>query len=1310
MKKFLVGLLAVLVFNFAAVAHAEEVDPYFLWEIKNFDAYKQSNLAVYGIDIDRVNTTAHEKARNRLFVYDIDISKIDATRDKLYAMINTGNYSDAATLCEIITAHQKILFGTNYFDASLTELTAKLYLETDNLDAAERKINFLSDNAQDNLTKIRALNLQSDLLNRRGNYAEALQLTDEAATLLKVAPDEKLSLINRARAARALCGLGEMQKSLELAGEIYQSMQATFGKADFETLALMSTVVENCLKMHHYKDGLKFLMDKFQFIRERYGTDNLLTLSKSTMESAQYFFATENTANGEDFSNSVLIFATRYVDKGNYHEALRLYKAINKIVTQNLPADNPVVLKSEFGLANMNHQIGNITQSIAFCEKNLPQFKKVFGRQDDETLTLMKILSDNYLLLGRYDDAKKIADERLNICQKHFGDSDPRTFQSTIDLANICYRTGKYKTADKLLDAMDVPQNRELFKTNPHILHNLWFSKYFGERMKGGNLLEYSDFITASEKLEENGFLNLSDTLDLEIEILEWFSVSGQASDIAYNEIGLMNIAKNLLNEHHPKILEMMNAIAKYHIAYGNLSEAEKFAERIIELSGKHFGKGSLCEYIGLSTLAKIRRVEGDFPAALKLDNQALQIAENVCGKNSLERLQSLDAIADDHAAKGNFNEAIKIREGALAEYRRILEDNDAATVQMMTNLAEDYTAAGRYDDAVKFCDKTLALLKVPVYIGEQIFSYTSVTELIRIKATAQKLSGDAVNAYSNYRKLIQVYEGQRAASVKNFSSPESKSKWFSGIVPVYKDAAAVAASDKVDDTTFAFYCTEFCKGRNLIDRYDDILVARNYLLTAYDKNALNEYEKLFSSCQAVSEYAAAMGDDTLLSNAETIRLSLYFSNDLFKRELREKYSAEVTPKDDKDLSKLNIWTWDSILKNFDVKKNQTEIPNGACLIEFMKVSDDSLLVTFLRNEGDIQAANIPVDAKFFDDCRLYHDSYAYADIETTEEDDAEFDELRQELSAELSAKLMPTFEKFAGNSSRWIISPDAELNLVPFETLTYRGKFLIESTNVSYVPSLAVMNLMREHERKNAYFGQRKELFAMGDAIYSNADAATSRGNQQNFFRKLRDNSGEKIDMTELKWSNLPGTARELDNVSRLFNSKEIFRREQASEKNLRQLNLNGELSNYKYLLFATHGIFIPKKPEYSSIVLSQQFNDAEHDGYITVGEWMGYDLRSDLIYLSACESGLGGEQAGEGIVGIPYALTVAGNKDTVMSLWKVYDTATAEFTSAVFEKLSRGQSEVAALNETKREFLNHNNHVYRNPAVWAAFVLYGI
>ena len=86
-----------------------------------------------------------------------------------------------------------------------------------------------------------------------------------------------------------------------------------------------------------------------------------------------------------------------------------------------------------------------------------------------------------------------------------------------------------------------------------------------------------------------------------------------------------------------------------------------------------------------------------------------------------------------------------------------------------------------------------------------------------------------------------------------------------------------------------------------------------------------------------------------------------------------------------------------------------------------------------------------------------------------------------------------------------------------------------------------------------------------------------------------------------------------------------------------------------------------------------------------------------------------MGKYQAGEGIVGIPYALTIAGNKNTVMSLWKVYDEATVEFVSTFFKKIRAGKSSFIALNETKRELLKSDNQIYSNPAVWASFLLYG-
>ena len=1333
MKKFIASLLLAVISGFIAVAHAEEVDSYFSWDIKNYESYKQSSFAVYDIDISHSDVAEKYKLKDKRFVYDFNIAEIDATRNKLYDMINRGEYSNAAKFCEMITVYQKIIFNPNYFDESLAELAAKLYLETDELETAEQKIKFLTYYAQDNLTKIRALNLQSDLFNRLAKYSDALQATESATELLKIIPDEKLILINQSHRATAYCGLGEFQKSQEISEKILPQLQVTFGKSNIETLRQISTAAQNFLKTQRNKEALKLLLNKYKVISEEYGTNNVILLSKATLELANYFLETRNTEDAEECLKGVLVFANRYVDNEDYHEALQLYKALNEVAVKYLPDNNPIVLKSEFGLANINGLIGNIPRSVELCKKNLPHFKKIFGEQDDETLALMKILSDNCLLLGHYSDAEKITDERLKICKKNFGENDIRTLNCKIDAANIFYRMGNYAVADKLLVDVSSPQNQEVFKNDLNTMHNFLLSAFFGELIRGGNTFQFRDFIENGLKLEEKGIINLSDSLKFDVEVAKMFLNVG-GNDISLSSgVALINIARILVSEYHPKILETMNLIAESYVRQGELKEAESCALETLRLSRLHFGKNNLCEWMTLNTLSKIRRAEGNFSEALKIDNQALQTAETVCGKKSLERLQSLDAIADDHAVAGNFKEAVKIRERALEEYEKIL-GCDAVVTQVLTHLAEDYMAEGNYDVAATICDKAINMQRVPVYVGDGVFEFNSVTNLVRIKATAQKLSGNDLNAYDNFKKLIKTYEGQRASMVKVESSDESKSKWFASLIPVYKDAAHV--SSKVGDSDFSFYCTEFCKGRNLIEHYEDILVVGDYLLTERDKNILNAYEELLVSCKNVAEYAAEINDHPLSFNAETVRLELYADNYLFKHKLREKYSSNKVLKANPD-KEFNSWNWETIIENFDVSKNQKAIPAGACLIEFMKTSDDSLLVTFLRNEGAVQSTNIHVDKDFFDNCRIYHVLNSYPDIEKMFEDekflwnvngkyvitesifrptsdaDSVTDNLkwlgiRQKLCAAISEKIIPTLEKYAGNSSHWIISADEELSVVPFETLNYRDKLLIESADISYVPSLAVLNLMEKRERKNSYLNRSKDLFAMGDAIYAVDDITTFRAGKQKFVDNLK-NENEKIDFTSLRWYNIEGTAKEINKVSSFFDNKSIFRREQATEKNLRQLNKSGELSKYKYLLFATHGIFVPKNPQYSSIVLSQ-INNEEYDGYVTVGEWMSYDLRSNLIYLSACETGLGGYQAGEGIVGIPYALTVAGNKDTVMSLWKVDDEATAEFTAAVFEKLSQGKSELQALNETKREFLKQDNSAYKDPSVWAAFLLYGI
>jgi len=156
---------------------------------------------------------------------------------------------------------------------------------------------------------------------------------------------------------------------------------------------------------------------------------------------------------------------------------------------------------------------------------------------------------------------------------------------------------------------------------------------------------------------------------------------------------------------------------------------------------------------------------------------------------------------------------------------------------------------------------------------------------------------------------------------------------------------------------------------------------------------------------------------------------------------------------------------------------------------------------------------------------------------------------------------------------------------------------------------------------------------------------------------------------------------------------------------------NREQELTRYRYLVFSAHGYFDAQTPALSVIVLDQLNKTPDSDGYITASEWPSYDFKndfkSDLMVLSACQTGQGEVLRGEGLLGLPYAFYVAGNKNTLMTLWTLQDESTAEFTARFFEKLKAGKNQVKALTETKREFMNSDK--YKRPLFWAPFVLYG-
>jgi CHAT domain-containing protein len=149
--------------------------------------------------------------------------------------------------------------------------------------------------------------------------------------------------------------------------------------------------------------------------------------------------------------------------------------------------------------------------------------------------------------------------------------------------------------------------------------------------------------------------------------------------------------------------------------------------------------------------------------------------------------------------------------------------------------------------------------------------------------------------------------------------------------------------------------------------------------------------------------------------------------------------------------------------------------------------------------------------------------------------------------------------------------------------------------------------------------------------------------------------------------------------------------------------------LSQYKYVHFATHGYLDSEQPELSAIVLSMVNEQGKpEDGFLRVHDIYNLQLPADVVVLSACQTGLGKEIKGEGLVGLTRGFMYAGAARVVVSLWSVSDKATAELMARFYTKmLTDKMRPAAALRAAQLE--TAQGKTWNSPYYWAGFVIQG-
>lgn len=190
-------------------------------------------------------------------------------------------------------------------------------------------------------------------------------------------------------------------------------------------------------------------------------------------------------------------------------------------------------------------------------------------------------------------------------------------------------------------------------------------------------------------------------------------------------------------------------------------------------------------------------------------------------------------------------------------------------------------------------------------------------------------------------------------------------------------------------------------------------------------------------------------------------------------------------------------------------------------------------------------------------------------------------------------------------------------------------------------------------------------------------------------------------------KMSNLPGSQQEVEGLSKTFTNKgftvQSFLQEQASESALKKASVN----QWSYIHFATHGLVNENDPDLSKIILK---STKEEDGDLHSGEIYTLNLKSELITLSACQTGLGKVTKGEGLIGLSRALLYAGANNIIVSLWSVSDVSTLQLMNNLYSNILTNTSCISyakALQKAKLELLATKE--MSEPYFWAPFILVG-
>jgi CHAT domain-containing protein/Tfp pilus assembly protein PilF len=748
-----------------------------------------------------------------------------------------------------------------------------------------------------------------------------------------------------------------------------------------------------------------------------------------------------------------------------------------------------------------------------------------------------------------------------------------------------------------------------------------------------------------------------------------------------------LEVIEKTLGAEHPWFVSCLATLGNLHDNAGDLDKEEEVVRRALAIMEKIDDTNSVQYAALLNNLGEVYRQKQDYARAEELFQRSLVLSERLLGPDNYSvatALQNLGIIARE---RRDYATAMAYNTRALLIRERTVGPAHPDVAHILTNLGNIFRATGDTPRSLETHLRALNIWETAAGPYQQA-TLLSVGNIAKTYAAA----GDLANAIAYQQRADTILEKELALNLVVGS--EKQKLTFVRSVSERTDRTISLhlrqASGDSDASALAALVVLQRKGRVLDAMIDTFATVRRRIADTIDQGLLDQLNATTAELARVALKAPAAARPELRQNA--IR-ALEARKDRLEAELAEHSAA-----------------FRAQMQPVTLEAVQAAMPDDTALLEFAVFRPFDP-----KAERNADAYGPPHYAAYV---VRKHAAPLGLDLGMADAIDGVIDAFRQALRdprrTDLKARaravdelVLRPLRASLGTATRLLISPDGELNLVPFEAFVdEHDRYLIEHYAISYLTS--GRDLLRMQAPRASL---SKPVVFANPGFGEPATRVEQRIHPLASTQAARDNATTGDDLSALYFAPLAATEGEARAIKTLFPDAALFTGRRATKATLQRVEAP------RMLHIASHGFFLedPRVNAQNPLLRSglalagaNLTGNAHDDGILTALEAAGLDLwGTKLVTLSACDTGIGEVRNGEGVYGLRRAFVLAGAETVVMSLWPVSDYFTRQMMVAYYTGLRAGLGRSDALRQAKLAILKRKSR--QHPFYWASFIQSG-